>query len=44
VHEGLGLLTQGLADLRTAGSVLFTSMLFMWLGEAYALLGQRAKA
>ena len=42
-QEGLTLLTRGLAELRSIGSVITTPMLFMWLAEAYALLGQPAE-
>jgi len=42
-QEGLGLLTQGLAELRAAGSVIGTAGVFTWLAEAYAMLGQPAE-
>jgi hypothetical protein len=37
--EGLELLTQGLAELRSTGGAVNTSMLLTWLAEAYALAG-----
>ncbi len=43
-QEGLALLTQGLAELRATGAVVNTPMLFTWLAEAHALLGQPAEA
>ena len=42
-HEGLASLTQGLAELRASGGIASTPMLFTWLAEAYAMLGQRAE-
>ena len=42
-QEGLALLTQGLAELRATGGVANTPMLFTWLAEAYAMLGQPAE-
>jgi tetratricopeptide (TPR) repeat protein len=39
-QEGLGLLTQGLAELRATGGVAGTSMPLAWLAEAHAVLGQ----
>jgi tetratricopeptide (TPR) repeat protein len=41
---GLALLKQGLAGLRAIGSVMSTPILFTWLAESYAMLGQRAEA
>ncbi|WP_158258471.1 AAA family ATPase [Rhodopila globiformis] len=38
--DGLALLGQGLAELRATGGVVCTPMLFTWLAEAHALLGQ----
>ena len=43
-QEGLALLTQGLAELRATGAVVSTPMLFTWLAEAHAMLGQPAEA
>ena len=43
-REGLGLLTQGLAELRATGGVTNTPLLLTWLAEAYALRGQTADA
>ncbi len=43
-QEGLTLLMQGLAELRAMRSVVWTPMLFTWLAEAYAMLGQPAEA
>jgi tetratricopeptide (TPR) repeat protein len=40
--EGLTLLTQGLEALRATGTVTNTSILLMWLAEAYAMVGQPA--
>ncbi len=37
--EGLALLTQGLAELRSTGGAVNTPMLLTWLAEAYALGG-----
>ncbi len=42
-QEGLGLLTQGLAELRAAGGVTGVAGVFIWLAEAHALLGQSAE-
>jgi class 3 adenylate cyclase/tetratricopeptide (TPR) repeat protein len=42
--EGLALLTKGLAELRTVGGVTSTPVLFTWLAQAHATLGQRADA
>jgi tetratricopeptide (TPR) repeat protein len=42
-QEGLALLTQGLAELRATGGVANTPMLFTWLAETHALLGQPAE-
>ena len=39
-HEGLSLLTQGLEALRATGAVMNTSIVLMWLAEAYAMVGQ----
>ena len=39
-QEALTLLTQGLTELRAIGAVVSTPILFIWLAEAYALLGQ----
>jgi class 3 adenylate cyclase/tetratricopeptide (TPR) repeat protein len=39
-HEGLTLLTQGLEALRATGTVLNTSIVLMWLAEAYAMIAQ----
>jgi tetratricopeptide (TPR) repeat protein len=39
-HEGLTLLTQGLKALRATGTVMNTSIVLMWLAEAYAMVGQ----
>ncbi len=39
-QEALTLLTQGLTELRAIGAVVSTPALFIWLAEAYALLGQ----
>ena len=39
-QEGLALLTQALAELGVSGSVANTPMLFTWLAEAHAMLGQ----
>jgi tetratricopeptide (TPR) repeat protein len=39
-QEGLALVTQGLAELRSTGAVVSTPMLFTWLAEAYATLEQ----
>jgi predicted ATPase len=41
--EGLALLTRGRAELRASGSVANTSMLFTWLAEAHAMLGEPAE-
>ena len=41
-HEGLTLLTQGLEALRATGTVMSTSIVLMWLAEAYAMIGQPA--
>jgi tetratricopeptide (TPR) repeat protein len=38
-HEGLTLLTQGLDALRATGTVMNTSIVLMWLAEAYAKVG-----
>ena len=43
-QEGLALITQGLVEVRATGAIADTAMLFTWLAEAYAMLGQRAKA
>jgi predicted ATPase len=42
-QECLALLTQGLAELRVSGGVANTPMLFTWLAQAYAMLGQPAE-
>ena len=42
-QEGLALLTQGLAALRATGTVVSMPMLFTWLAEAHAMLGQSAE-
>jgi tetratricopeptide (TPR) repeat protein len=42
--NGLALLTQGLEELRAIGNVLYTPLLFTWLAEAHARLGQPAEA
>jgi len=39
-REGVALLTQGLAEWRAIGTVTDTAHLFIWLAEAYAMLGQ----
>jgi class 3 adenylate cyclase/tetratricopeptide (TPR) repeat protein len=41
-HEGLTLLTQGLEALRATGTVMNTSIVLMWLADAYAKVGQPA--
>jgi class 3 adenylate cyclase len=38
--EGLALVKQGLAELRARGTVQSTPLLFGWLAEAHAMLGQ----
>jgi class 3 adenylate cyclase/tetratricopeptide (TPR) repeat protein len=43
-QEGLELVTQGLAELRPTGSVIYTPQLFAWLAEANAMLGRHAEA
>jgi tetratricopeptide (TPR) repeat protein len=43
-QEGLALVTLGLAKLRSTGAVVSTPMLFTWLAEAYATLGQPTEA
>jgi len=43
-QQGLALLAQGLADLRAIGDVVSMPMLFTWLAQAYAMLGQPAEA
>jgi len=42
-EDGLALLTQGLAELRATGGVTNTPLLFTWLADAYARLGQPAE-
>src|SRR3954469_12099545 len=42
-REGIALLTQGIAKLGPTGCVTTTSMLYTWLAEAHALLGQSAE-
>ena len=44
VSEGLSLLTQALAGTRATGGVVSTPILFTWLAEAHAMLGQPAEA
>jgi tetratricopeptide (TPR) repeat protein len=39
-QKGLALLTQGLAELRARGGIASTPILFTWLAEAHAMLGQ----
>jgi tetratricopeptide (TPR) repeat protein len=41
-QEGLALLTQGLAELRARGGVAGTPIVFTWLAEAHAMLGEAA--
>jgi predicted ATPase len=41
-HEDLTLLTQGLEALRATGTVINTSIVLVWLAEAYAMVGQPA--
>jgi class 3 adenylate cyclase/tetratricopeptide (TPR) repeat protein len=43
-QEGLALLTQGLAELRTAGAVVNTPMLLTWLAETHGMVGQPDEA
>ncbi|MFL5286914.1 MAG: tetratricopeptide repeat protein [Rhodopila sp.] len=43
-QKSLELVTQGLAELRSTGAVVSTPMLFTWLAEAHAMLGQPAEA
>jgi tetratricopeptide (TPR) repeat protein len=43
-HEGLALLAQGFAELRTTGSVVGTSSWFTGLAAAHTLLGRPAEA
>ena len=43
-QEGLGLLIQGLAELRATGGVTNTPLLLTWAAEAYALLGRSTEA
>ena len=43
-QEGLALLTQGLAELRAPEALPATPILFTWLAEAHAMLGQPAEA
>jgi predicted ATPase len=43
VQEGLALLTQGLAELRSTGDLTNTPMPLTWLAEGYARLGQPAE-
>jgi tetratricopeptide (TPR) repeat protein len=38
-HEGIALITQGLAEVRATGSTANTLRAFMWLADAYARLG-----
>ncbi|PPQ30661.1 AAA family ATPase [Rhodopila globiformis] len=40
VQEGLALLNQSLAELRAAEAVISTPLLFTWLAQAHAMLGQ----
>jgi tetratricopeptide (TPR) repeat protein len=42
-QQGLGLLLQGLAKLRAAGSVSSEGRMFTWLAQAYAMLNQPAE-
>ena len=42
-QEGLALLKQGLAELRATAGVVSTPMMFTWLAQTYALLGQSAE-
>jgi predicted ATPase len=44
VSEGLALLTQALAGTRATGGVVSTPILFTWLAETHATLGQSAEA
>jgi tetratricopeptide (TPR) repeat protein len=39
-EEALGLLTRGLAELQATAGGINTPLLFTWLAEAYAILGQ----
>jgi predicted ATPase len=39
-QEGVALLRQGLAELRSSGGVVSTPMVLTWLAEAHAMLGQ----
>jgi class 3 adenylate cyclase/tetratricopeptide (TPR) repeat protein len=39
-QKGLALLRQGVAELRASGAVMSVPLLFTWLAEAYATLGQ----
>jgi predicted RNA polymerase sigma factor len=43
-QEGLALLTQALAQLRSIGSSIGSPVLLTWLAEAHAMLGQPAEA
>ncbi len=43
-EEGLALLTQGLAELRTAGAVVNTPMLLAWLAETHGMVGHTDEA
>jgi class 3 adenylate cyclase/tetratricopeptide (TPR) repeat protein len=43
-QEGLALLTQGLAELRTARAVVNTPMLLTWLAETLGMVGQPDEA
>ena len=43
-HEGLALLTRGLAERQSTGAIINTPVLLTWLAEAEALLGQFAEA
>jgi tetratricopeptide (TPR) repeat protein len=42
-QEGVALLRQGLAELRSSGGVVSTPMVLTWLAEAHAMLGQPAE-
>jgi predicted ATPase len=42
-EEGVTSLTNGLAELRAPGGIAYTPMLFTWLAEAHAMLGQPAE-
>jgi class 3 adenylate cyclase/tetratricopeptide (TPR) repeat protein len=42
-QEGLALITQGLAELRGSDGILLMQVLYTWLAEGHALLGQTAE-